>query len=164
MKHKYISMNKNSHPRLPPDDLKENIKCLIVYRFYRESNVLIFSFADNDVEAAIAQSKALVMSSSRQQLQHPHLQMLQNQQQSQSSSISSCASAQTIMLHASTTTMQTSTTTTVSRNSSLLQPNAMVSSTYSGTSGHEMLNIADVADLLHPQHAIITGKLKVCLY
>lgn len=97
------------------------------------------------------------MSSSRQQLQHQQLQMLQTQQ-SQSSSISSCASVQTIMLQATTTTtMQTSTTTTVSR-SSLLQPNSMVNSTYSGTSGHEILNIADVADLLHPQHAIITGE------
>ncbi|KAL5288825.1 MCF2L family protein [Megaselia abdita] len=114
-------------------------------------------YSDNDVEAAIAQSKAIVMSSSRQQLQHQQLQMLQSQQQSQSSSISSCASVQTVMLHATTTTtMQTSTTTTVSRNS-LLQPNSMVNSTYSGTSGHEILNIADVADLLHPQHAIITG-------
>lgn len=101
------------------------------------------------------------MSSSRQQLQHQQLQMVQNQQQSQSSSISSCASVQTVLLHATTTTtMQTSTTTTISKNS-LLQPNAMISSTYSGTSGHEMLNIADVADLLHPQHAIITGEWKI---
>lgn len=127
-----------------------------------ENNAHVSFLADNDVEAAIAQSKALVMSSSRQQLQHPQLQMLQTQQ-SQSSSISSCASVQTVMLHATTTTttMQTSTTTTVSRNS-LLQPNSMVNSTYSGTSGHEMLNIADVADLLHPQHAIITGEFLLC--
>lgn len=127
--------------------------------------IFVSSITDNDVETAIAQSKALVMSSSRQQLQHQQVQMLQNQQQSQSSSISSCASVQTVMLHAatSTTAMQTSTTTTVSRNS-LLQPNAMVNSTYSGTSGHEILNIADVADLLHPQHAIITGEWLFVLF
>lgn len=39
---------------------------------------------------------------------------------------------------------------------SLLQQAATNSSNVS--SAEEALNIADVADLLHPQHAIITGK------
>ncbi|XP_055918316.1 guanine nucleotide exchange factor DBS-like [Eupeodes corollae] len=150
----------------------------------RSSCLDVTELSDNDVEFALAESKAMVMSASRQHV-------LQSQ-----SSVNSTASIQTV-LHQTDGTIQTSLnqlqTSIISNGSgqsqlhlqqqqqhqnqnhqqqlqssqnhhhhpsdsisSFLDPPSAVMSGVNG-GGESPLNIGDVADLLHPQHAIITG-------
>ncbi|XP_055838288.1 guanine nucleotide exchange factor DBS isoform X2 [Episyrphus balteatus] len=148
----------------------------------RSSCLDVTELSDNDVEFALAESKAMVMSASRQHV-------LQSQ-----SSVNSTASIQTV-LHQTDATLQNSSisqlqTSIISNGSGQSQlhlqqqqhqninqqstqhhhpsdsissfleqinPPAVVMSTSVNGGGESPLNIGDVADLLHPQHAIITG-------
>ncbi|XP_046866240.1 guanine nucleotide exchange factor DBS isoform X2 [Drosophila willistoni] len=151
--------------------------------------------SDNDVENALAESQAIVVSASQNQQQQQQ-QQLQRQQplannQTQSHhmidsqiSVSSGASIQTAFFQSLTNSPAhqiglqhtTSTISSNSTNSVNSQGVAYAADALNGQrsinsllehispaqaaavmSGEGVLNIADVADLLHPQHAIITG-------
>ncbi|EDW01429.1 GH21434 [Drosophila grimshawi] len=144
---------------------------------------------DNDVENALAESQAIVMSAS--QTQQRQQQLISQHMIDSQISVSSGASIQTAIFqsltnspahtnrstgHLQHTTSTISSNSTTSVNSQGIsyasdalnaqRPSEQINSLLehispaqaaATMSGEGVLNIADVADLLHPQHAIITG-------
>ncbi|XP_030369624.1 guanine nucleotide exchange factor DBS isoform X2 [Scaptodrosophila lebanonensis] len=175
-----------SPQRLPMQHLLQRTKS-------RSSCLDVSELSDNDVETALAESQAIVMSASHTQQRQ---QQLINQHMIDSQiSVSSGASIQTAFFQSLTNspahhaggsnTQLQHTTSTISSNSngSVNSQGVVYAAEALGTqrppqpaehinsllehispaqaaaamSGEGVLNIADVADLLHPQHAIITG-------
>ncbi|XP_032590893.1 guanine nucleotide exchange factor DBS isoform X3 [Drosophila grimshawi] len=155
----------------------------------RSSCLDISEMSDNDVENALAESQAIVMSAS--QTQQRQQQLISQHMIDSQISVSSGASIQTAIFqsltnspahtnrstgHLQHTTSTISSNSTTSVNSQGIsyasdalnaqRPSEQINSLLehispaqaaATMSGEGVLNIADVADLLHPQHAIITG-------
>ncbi|XP_017865480.1 PREDICTED: guanine nucleotide exchange factor DBS isoform X3 [Drosophila arizonae] len=155
----------------------------------RSSCLDVSELSDNDVESALAESQAIVMSASQTQQRQQQL-ISQHMIESQIS-VSSGASIQTAIFQSlSNSPAHTNrssgllqhTTSTISSNSTSSvnsqgvayaaeaigahKPAEQINSLLehispaqaaAAMSGEGVLNIADVADLLHPQHAVITG-------
>ncbi|XP_030557055.1 guanine nucleotide exchange factor DBS isoform X2 [Drosophila novamexicana] len=154
----------------------------------RSSCLDVSELSDHDVENALAESQAIVMSAS--QTQQRQQQLISHHMIESQISVSSGASIQTAIFqslsnspaHTNRSTGLLHTTSTISSNSTssvnsqgvayaadalgAQKPSEQINSLLehispaqaaAAMSGEGVLNIADVADLLHPQHAIITG-------
>ncbi|XP_051859897.1 guanine nucleotide exchange factor DBS isoform X3 [Drosophila albomicans] len=157
----------------------------------RSSCLDVSELSDNDVETALAESQAIVMSASQTQQRQQQQQLINHHMIDSQISVSSGASIQTAifqslsnspahtnrstgLLQHTTSTISSNSTTSVNSQgvayaaealntqrpvepiNSLLE-HISPAQAAAAMSGEGVLNIADVADLLHPQHAIITG-------